>query len=119
MSGWLLHRSFRRCLATGLEQIDRMPLSWHAHGGAAISLRFSFRQDEALRDLARAHHAAEKDGKRVGNRLKKLLLKEGLHPPEEANPGTVRYKEWLHALRSESLARSETMAEHLRTTDEA
>jgi hypothetical protein len=35
------------------------------------------------------------------------------------NPGTIRHKDWLQALRFESLAHSATMAEHLRTVDEA
>lgn len=75
--------------------------------------------DEALRDLVRARYAAKKDEKRIGNRLRKLLLKEGRYPPEGINPGTIRYREWLQGLRFESLAHATVVAEHLRALDEA
>lgn len=75
--------------------------------------------DEALRDLVRARYAAKKDEKRVGNRLKKFLLKEARYPPEGVNPGTIRYREWLQGLHFDSLAHAAIVAEHLRAVDEA
>ena len=74
--------------------------------------------DEALRDLVRARYAAKKDEKRVGNRLKKFLLKEGLFPPEGVNPGTIRYRELLHSLRFDSPGQAAIVAEHICAIDE-
>ena len=74
--------------------------------------------DEALRDLVRVRYAAKKDEKRVGNRLKKFLLKEGLYPPQGVNPGTIRYREWLQGLRFASPAQAAIVAEHICAFDE-
>lgn len=98
---------------------DACKLARLLRSGDLTAVYVPTKADEALRDLARARHAAKKDEKRVSNRLKKFLLKEGVYPPEGVNPGTIRYREWLQALRFESLAHSATLAEHLRTIDEA
>jgi len=54
---------------------------------------------EALRDLSRAVEAAQADLVRARNRIRKLLLRQGIRKPEGMSPWTKSYLRWLHALR--------------------
>jgi transposase InsO family protein len=53
---------------------------------------------EALRDLVRAREVAKHDQLRARHRLTKLLLRQGIRPPEGVKPWTQRYRRWLDAL---------------------
>lgn len=52
-------------------------------------------EHEALRDLVRAREAAVADRLRANNRLRKLLLRNGLLPPPRIKPHTRAYERWL------------------------
>jgi transposase len=52
-------------------------------------------EHEALRDLVRAREAALADRVRATNRLRKLLLRQGIHPPTPVKSHTRAYQRWL------------------------
>ncbi len=74
-------------LATGLRNGELTPI-WVPDEG-----------HEALRDLVRAREAARDDLMRQRHRLSKFVLRHGLRPPEGVRPWTVRYADWLRALK--------------------
>jgi transposase len=53
---------------------------------------------EALRDLSRLREALRIDLHRARQRLRKFLLRHGLHPPTGVTPWTQRYTGWLDGL---------------------
>jgi transposase len=50
---------------------------------------------EALRDLVRAREAALADRLRASNRVRKLLLRNGVYPPSPMRPASRAYQRWL------------------------
>src|SRR3989441_609820 len=67
---------------------------------------------EALRDLVRAREVAKHDQLRARHRLTKLLLRQGIRPPEGVKPWTQRYRRWLDAVPCDQPARQATFGDH-------
>ena len=74
---------------------------------------------EALRDLVRAREVAKHDQLRARHRLTKLLLRQGIRPPEGAKPWTQRYRRWLDAVPFDQPARRATFGDYLHEVDHA
>jgi len=73
---------------------------------------------EALRDLVRAREAAKYDQHRARQRLSKFLLRTAKRPPS-GTPWTIKYVEWIRALRYEHVAQEATRIDYLAEVDHA
>jgi transposase len=73
---------------------------------------------EALRDLVRAREAAKYDQHRARQRLSKFLLRTAKRPPS-VTPWTIKYVEWIRALRYEHVAQEATRIDYLAEVDHA
>lgn len=67
----------------------------------------------ALRDLLRGRLDAKMDQKRARNRLQKLLLREGLKPPEPCKPFSAPYRRWLDTLQLPMAAKQHVLLDNL------
>lgn len=74
---------------------------------------------EALRDLSRAVEAAQGDLVRARHRIRKLLLRQGMRPPEGIRPWTYRHREWLDRVSFSYPSQQVTFREMLLTLDQA
>jgi transposase len=74
---------------------------------------------EALRDLVRAREAAKYDQHRARQRLSKFLLRTAKKPPGGCSTWSVRYVEWIRALRYEHVAQEATRIDYLTEVDHA
>lgn len=70
---------------------------------------------EALRDLLRAREAANQDHVRAVNRLRKLLLRRGIRPPEEMKNKTSsqKYLDWTKTVRFEQSGLEATRLDYI------
>ncbi|MFW5988253.1 MAG: IS110 family transposase [bacterium] len=59
------------------------------------------KNSEALRDLIRARESAVQDLTRAKNRIKQFLLRYNIFPPQNINPWTVVYRQWLDKIKFE------------------
>jgi transposase len=73
---------------------------------------------EALRDLVRAREAAKYDQHRARQRLSKFLLRTAKRPPS-GTTWSVKYVEWIRALRYEHVAQDATRIDYLAEVDHA
>lgn len=73
---------------------------------------------EALRDLVRAREAAKYDQHRARQRLSKFLLRTGQKPPS-CSTWSLKYLEWIRALRYEHVAQEATRIDYLAEVDHA
>ena len=73
---------------------------------------------EALRDLVRAREAAKYDQHRARQRLSKFLLRTAKRPPS-GTAWTLKYVEWIRALRYEHVAQEATRIDYLAEVDHA
>jgi len=73
---------------------------------------------EALRDLVRAREAAKYDQHRARQRLSKFLLRTGQKPPS-CSTWSLKYVEWIRALRYEHVAQEATRIDYLAEVDHA
>lgn len=73
---------------------------------------------EALRDLVRAREAAKYDQHRARQRLSKFLLRTGRKPPS-CKTWSLKYVEWIRALRYEHVAQDATRIDYLAEVDHA
>jgi len=71
------------------------------------------RGHEALRDLVRARHAAQRDRLRARNRLSKFLLKHGRNPAEGVTAWSRDYMRWVHTVRFDYPALEVTLADYI------
>ena len=74
---------------------------------------------EALRDLVRAREVAKHDQLRARHRLTKLLLRQGIRPPEGVKPWTQRHRRWLDVVPFDQPARQATFGDYLHEVDHA
>src|SRR3989454_4458987 len=74
---------------------------------------------EALRDLVRAREVAKHDQLRARHRLTKLLLRQGIRPPEGVKPWTQRHRRWLDTVQFEAPAQQATLGDYLQEVDHA
>jgi transposase len=74
---------------------------------------------EALRDLVRAREAAKYDQHRARQRLSKFLLRTAKKPPSGHSTWSVKYVEWIRALRYEHVAQEATKVDYLAEVDHA
>jgi transposase len=75
---------------------------------------------EALRDLVRARLAAKRDQLRARHRLSKFLLRHGRRAPEDTNPWTEKYLQWIKTqVRFEHHAQELTLDDYLHEVDHA
>ena len=72
---------------------------------------------EALRELVRAREAAKRDERRARQRVKSLLLRHGVYPPEGVRSWTQRYKDWVKAVKFEHAALEVTLTDYLHEVD--
>lgn len=74
---------------------------------------------EALRDLVRAREAAKYDQHRARQRLSKFLLRTAKKAPSGCSTWSVKYVEWIRALRYEHIAQEATRIDYLAEVDHA
>jgi transposase len=70
-------------------------------------------EQEALRDLVRARHAAKQDQLRQRNRLGKFLLRLGIRKPEGTRAWGTTHMQWLEGRQFEHQAHQEVFVDHL------
>jgi transposase len=95
---------------------DAEKLAYLSLAGILEPIWIPSEDDEALRDLVRARGAAKKSAKRAGQRLDKVLLRQGRRPPGKMRKWTHAHLAWLRKQRFEhrpqQLAFDEYLAEH-------
>jgi len=74
---------------------------------------------EALRDLSRAGEAAQTDLMRARHRIRKLLIRQGIRPPEGISAWTYRHREWLHTVALPHASQQVVLREMLLDLDQA
>src|SRR3989442_1353291 len=74
---------------------------------------------EPLRAPVRAREVAKHGHPRARHRLTKLLLRQGIRPPEGVKPWTQRYRRWLDAVPCDQPARQATFGDYLHEVDHA
>src|SRR3989441_5878911 len=98
---------------------DAAKLARSYRGGDLTSAGAPAAAHEALRDLVRAGEVAKHDQLRARHRLTKLLLRQGIRPPEGVKPWTQRYRRWPDAVPCDQPARQATFGDSLHEVDHA
>lgn len=70
-------------------------------------------KQEALRDLIRAREEASKDSSRKRKQLSSFLMRLGIRPPGKMKRWTVRYFQWLKAIKFEEVSRQIVITEYI------
>ncbi|MFZ1154604.1 MAG: IS110 family transposase [Solirubrobacteraceae bacterium] len=99
---------------------DALALAKLLQAGQLTSVWVPDVEHEALRDLMRAREDAVQDRGRARHRLRKFLLRLGIHGPKEFKSSwTIQYRQWLRSLRWKNEAQQHVFSEYFHTVEEA
>lgn len=101
------------------DRLDARKLARSYRSGDLTPVWVPSPEHEALRDLVRAREAAKRDQLRARHRLSKFLLRQGRRPPQGVNPWTLRYMDWVRAVRFDHHAQNLTLVDYLTEVDHA
>jgi len=76
-------------------------------------------EHEALRDLVRAREVAVEERMRARHRIKKMLLRQGVRPPQKMRVWGQRYRHWLGEVEFAYPAQQLVWREYLAVLDES